>query len=92
MSRCQQSLLIILILLVSGCGSSENHKLESLSSDVIAIDKNDFVDHVIESEVFDSVSFIPMHLSGNELIGTISDIQLYRSNYYVLDLTTAKIH
>jgi hypothetical protein len=59
---------------------------------VIKIEEQYFLDRVTESEVFDSVSFIPLNLPENELMGSIADIQMYRNNYYILDPVSQKIH
>mgnify|MGYP003631616579 CR=1 FL=1 len=88
----QRCLLIILIALSTSCTGKKIGKIENITSNVVKIEKEYFLDKITESEVFDSVSFIPLYLPENELMGSVSDIQLYRNNYYVLDLITQKIH
>jgi hypothetical protein len=88
----QQYSVIILLVLTASCTSEKSGRIERLTSNIIKIEEQYLLDRITESEVFDTVTFIPLNLPENELMGSIADIQLYRNNYYVLDLTAQKIH
>ncbi|MGK0489187.1 MAG: hypothetical protein ACJAXB_002379, partial [Candidatus Endobugula sp.] len=88
----QQYSVIILLVLTASCTSEKSGRIERLTSNIIKIEEQYLLDRITESEVFDTVTFIPLNLPENELMGSIADIQLYRNNYYILDLTTQKIH
>lgn len=92
MSINHRSLIVFLIVLSVSCSVDRSTELGVVSSKTIVIDKKDFLDKISESQVFDSVIFIPLNLPKNELMGSIADIQMYRNNYYVLDMGTQKIH
>lgn len=85
--------LFLTIALISSCKENkEQNNINAPNSKVIKITSKDLNDRIIESQLFDSVSFIPIFLPGDEPIGSISAIQLYRNNYYILDPVTQKIH
>jgi hypothetical protein len=76
--------LLICFLLVSSCKKKRGNVV-SLAQEVISIYDSDLKERYKASDVFDSVTLIPLETVDESLIGDVSKITMTDSSIYVLD-------
>ena len=84
--------LLLLLLLLLSCSNSSNYSQTIDNKDlfVVDIDKAEKKDLLHLSTLFKNVKCIPLELTDNSQIGSISKVLVYNDHIYVLDHSTAK--